>query len=186
MLGMGENRIEGLTFCITGKTRNDRALYWAFITECGGRWVKRVSGAVNVLVCGDDAGPKKLEEAEKLGIEMCTEEVLENAIREALDYPEGSLLAKGWRLPIRKEVKKGVIAGRRFCITGDTKRWRCVLEREIEKRGGKCLTTVTRLLDVLVAGTEPGPCKMKQAQEQGAEIWTEEQLEKELEEAEII
>lgn len=172
---MGENVIQGRKFCISGETRNDRALYWALIVECGGTWVKTVSGALDVLVVGDKPGPSKIKKAESLGIDVWSEDDLEAAIRAAMDYPGGSLMAKGWRLPVKREPQ-GAFAGMRFCITGVTSNSRALLQEAIEARGGKCVAAVSRSLHVLVVGSEPGESKMERAAEYGTEQWTEEQL----------
>lgn len=185
---MGENAIIGKSFCLTGIPKSDRALLWAFIVDCGGRWITGVTGTLDVLVVGPTAGPSKLKKATALGIEMWTPEQLETAIRTALDYPQGSLMARGWRLPIKQTKESvrstvGVWAGRVFCITGITKNARADLAQAIESFGGTCVTSVSKRLSALIAGDEPGPTKMANAAAWGLEVWSEERLLEELDKA---
>lgn len=66
-------KLEGLSFCITGKLSKTRDEYVAIIEENGGKWASGVSKSLSFLICGEDSG-SKLDKANKLGIKILTED----------------------------------------------------------------------------------------------------------------
>ncbi len=182
--------------CITGKTKLDRHMLWALIVECGGRWVTKVSSHVDLLVCGDEPGPRKLMEAEILHTPRCTEDELETVIRRDLDYPagKGTLFAMAWRLPHENKVtpeqrsvrsgkrtpavvpaESGPLKGKTFVLTGALSRPRPEFEKLIAAAGGKATGSVTKNTDYLVAG-EGGGSKRDKAAKLGIPIIGEAEL----------
>ena len=67
--------LDGRTFCITGSHSKPRKEIALAIKNAGGKVVSSVSGNLDVLVAGENAG-SKLAKAESLEIEIWTEEVL--------------------------------------------------------------------------------------------------------------
>ncbi|XP_058119113.1 replication factor C subunit 1 [Anopheles ziemanni] len=77
------NCLVGLQFVITGVLESmERDECAQVIKDLGGKVVGAVSKKVTHMVIGDDAGPKKIAQAEDLGITTLTEDGLLNLIRE--------------------------------------------------------------------------------------------------------
>ena len=70
------------------------------------------------------------------------------------------------------------VAGKTFVLTGTLSLPREQVKREIERLGGKVLSSVSGKTDFLVSGTDPGTAKLKKARELGTDIIDEEQLKK--------
>lgn len=68
------------------------------------------------------------------------------------------------------------IAGKTFVLTGTLSVPREQIKSEIERLGGKALSSVSGKTDFLVSGANPGTAKLKKARELGTDIITEEQL----------
>ncbi|RLU25150.1 hypothetical protein DMN91_003242 [Ooceraea biroi] len=81
------NCLAGVTFLITGVFDSlERNEADELIQKYGGRTVNAVSGKVNYIIVGDEAGPAKLAKASSLGIEQISEDDLLEMIR---TRPEG-------------------------------------------------------------------------------------------------
>jgi NAD-dependent DNA ligase len=168
--------IDGKCFCLTGIPKSERALCWALIVKAGGRWVNALSGAVDYMVVGETPGPSKLKKAEAWGLPVVSQAELEAALRAELGI-EGSLMAVAWKLPIKEDKKQAaarrraenaeriLFEGRSFCITGETAAERMDYWQALEDVGAEVRTTVSKTLDDLVAGVEPGPTKMSLAKQ---------------------
>lgn len=78
---LGAGVLSGKKFVITGtfeqKTRNELK---QLVKDKGGKLVSALSGSVDYLLAGDKAGPSKLKKAEKLGVELMSEEEFLNLI----------------------------------------------------------------------------------------------------------
>ncbi len=68
------------------------------------------------------------------------------------------------------------ITGKTFVLTGTLSVSRDQAKNEIEKLGGKVVTSVSSKTDLLVCGTDPGTSKLKKAEELGIDVMTEEQF----------
>lgn len=69
-----------------------------------------------------------------------------------------------------------VFEGKVFVITGTLEQWeRKVLTEELENRGSKVASAVSKNTDVLIAGEKAGS-KLKKATSLGVEVWDEQQL----------
>lgn len=69
------NSLEGKTFVISGTFQNyGRDDLKVKIEANGGKVLSGVSGKLNFLIAGSEAGPSKLQKAEKLGVQVITEE----------------------------------------------------------------------------------------------------------------
>ncbi len=68
------------------------------------------------------------------------------------------------------------VPGKSFCITGVTKLGRDIFYALIVQAGGRWVKSVSRSLDYLVVGEEPGPSKMEKAASWGLVCISEEEL----------
>lgn len=75
------------------------------------------------------------------------------------------------------------IEGKTFCITGETEEYRDIYWALIVAAGGRWVRAVSRVVDYLVVGDEPGPTKMRLAAEYGVRCISEEELDAGLREA---
>ena len=72
---MEGNMLEGKTFVISGTFQQfGRDELKTKIEANGGKVLSGVSGKLNFLIAGDEAGPSKLQKAEKLGVKIISEE----------------------------------------------------------------------------------------------------------------
>ena len=72
---MEGNTLEGKTFVISGTFQQfGRDELKTKIEANGGKVLSGVSGKLNFLIAGDEAGPSKLQKAEKLGVKIISEE----------------------------------------------------------------------------------------------------------------
>ncbi|XP_011182495.1 replication factor C subunit 1 [Zeugodacus cucurbitae] len=77
------NCLAGLTFLVTGVLESlERDEAASIIKELGGKMVTTVGKRLNYLVVGEEAGPKKLVQAEEFGINVISEDGLFDLIRE--------------------------------------------------------------------------------------------------------
>ncbi len=68
-------KLEGLSIVISGVfTHHSRDEYKEIIEQNGGKNVGSISGKTSFILAGENMGPSKLQKAEKLGIEILTEE----------------------------------------------------------------------------------------------------------------
>lgn len=176
--------LSGKCVCITGETKLDRHMLWALIAACGGRWVTSVSSLVDVLVCGETPGPRKLMMAELHQTPICNEEELESVIRRDLDYPteKGTLFALAWRLPYQNKEKgtnpvprssapraprvpegDGPLRGMNIVLTGTLSRPRKEIEQMISRAGGLPMGAISGTTSYLVAGEGGGSKREKAA-----------------------
>ncbi len=73
------NKLEGLTFVITGSLSKSRGHYEDLIKENGGKVSSSVSKKTSYLLCGADPG-SKLDKAEELGVKVLDEEGLDGLL----------------------------------------------------------------------------------------------------------
>ena len=73
----------------------------------------------------------------------------------------------------------GVLEGRSFCLTGTLTMPRKQAQEAIKAAGGRVVGSVSKTLDVLVAGASAGS-KLTKAESLGIEVWDEARLEQEL------
>jgi DNA ligase (NAD+) len=83
-LAQTSEKLKGLTFVISGKfsgiSRDDLK---KLIEQNGGKNAGSVSGKTNYLVAGEEMGPEKLKKAEKLGVQIITEEAFMKMVSES-------------------------------------------------------------------------------------------------------
>ncbi|CAD6991829.1 unnamed protein product [Ceratitis capitata] len=86
------NCLAGLTFLITGVLESlERDEAASIIKELGGKMMTTVGKRLNYLIVGEEAGPKKLVQAEEFGVHVLSEDGLLDLIREK----SGDLPKKG-------------------------------------------------------------------------------------------
>lgn len=71
---VSDNKLEGKSFVVSGVFSRSRDELKSLIEEFGGKNVSALSGKTNYLLAGEKMGPAKKVKAEKLGIQMITEE----------------------------------------------------------------------------------------------------------------
>jgi len=106
------------------------------------------------------------------------------SLKEALEQPE-------WMDTLLELEQLGIISynnepigeqplnGQTFLITGTLSKPRLTVERDIEQKGGKLVSTVSKQLTYLVVGDKPGS-KLQKATQLGTQLLTEEELYKKL------
>ena len=73
-------KFEGMTFCITGTLSQPRKVIQLMVKGAGGKVVGSISGKLDVLVAGENAG-SKLAKAEGLGVTIWDENALNQALQ---------------------------------------------------------------------------------------------------------
>jgi DNA ligase (NAD+) len=69
------NILEGKSIVISGVfTHHSRDEYKALIEQHGGKNVGSISGKTSFILAGDNMGPSKLQKAEKLGVQIVSED----------------------------------------------------------------------------------------------------------------
>ncbi|MBR5102233.1 MAG: NAD-dependent DNA ligase LigA, partial [Muribaculaceae bacterium] len=69
------NKLEGKKIVISGVfAQHSREEYKAMIEQNGGKNVSSISSATSFILAGENMGPSKLVKAQKLGIEIITEQ----------------------------------------------------------------------------------------------------------------
>jgi len=69
---MSSKKLDGKSFCITGKLSKPRNDFKSIIEDNGGKSASGVSSKLNYLLCGEDCGSKK-NKAEVLGVKILSE-----------------------------------------------------------------------------------------------------------------
>ena len=77
---------EGMTFCVTGTLSQPRKAVQLMVKGAGGKVVGSISGKLDVLIAGENAG-SKLAKAEGLGVTIWDEKALNQALQ---GYPQAT------------------------------------------------------------------------------------------------
>ena len=80
-------KFEGMTFCITGTLSQPRKVIQLMVKGAGGKVVGSISGKLDVLIAGENAG-SKLAKAEGLGVTIWDENALNQALQGSTPSPE--------------------------------------------------------------------------------------------------
>ena len=120
------------------------------------------------------AAPEELSAVHEVGPEVA------RSIREYFDSVEGNLvvdhLLKGKTVEIRPEpATEGIFAGKTFLFTGSLGLPRAKAKEIVRKGGGTVATAISRRVDYLVAGENPGS-KLAKAKEMGIRVISEEEF----------
>ena len=80
-------KFEGMTFCITGTLSQPRKAIQLMVKGAGGKVVGSISGKLDVLIAGENAG-SKLAKAEGLGVTIWDENALNQALQGSTNSTE--------------------------------------------------------------------------------------------------
>ena len=80
-------KLEGMTFCITGTLSQPRKAIQLMVKGAGGKVVGSISGKLDVLIAGENAG-SKLAKAEGLGVTIWDENALNQALHGSTNSTE--------------------------------------------------------------------------------------------------
>ena len=80
-------KFEGMTFCITGTLSQPRKAIQLMVKAAGGKVVGSISGKLDVLIAGENAG-SKLAKAASLGVTIWDENALNQALQESTTSTE--------------------------------------------------------------------------------------------------
>ena len=108
--------------------------------------------------------------------------VVAQSFRDGLDSRRSTVEALLQCINVTDEAKPpsgGVLEGRSFCLTGTLTSPRKAVQDAIKAAGGRVVGSVSKALDVLVAGASAGS-KLAKAEALGVEVWDEARLEREL------
>jgi DNA ligase (NAD+) len=108
--------------------------------------------------------------------------VVAQAFRDGLQSRRSTVEALLQCLKVTDEAQPpsgGVLEGRSFCLTGTLTSPRKAVQDAIKAAGGRVVGSVSKALDVLVAGASAGS-KLAKAEALGVEVWDEARLEREL------
>jgi len=140
-----------------------------------------VSKNTDIVVCGDKSG-SKLAEAEALGVEVWDESDLLKAFSKGGGKTKATSTKKA---PPAKKAKvakkksggkKGVFAGKKFCITGTLGLMtRKVAQAKIMKAGGEVVAKPSKNVDYMIVGDDAGG-KEDTAIVLDLECWDEEEF----------
>ena len=118
--------------------------------------------------------------------DLCTMDgvgvVVAQAFRDGLNSRRSTVEALLECLTVTDEARPpsgGVLEGRSFCLTGTLTSPRKAVQDAIKAAGGRVVGSVSKSLDVLVAGASAGS-KLTKAEALGVEVWDEARLEQEL------
>ena len=78
-------KFEGMTFCITGTLSQPRKAIQLMVKGAGGKVVGSISGKLDVLIAGENAG-SKLAKAEGLGVTIWDENALNQALQGSTQF----------------------------------------------------------------------------------------------------
>ena len=80
IINTSTGKFEGMTFCITGTLSQPRKAIQLMVKGAGGKVVGSISGKLDVLIAGENAG-SKLAKAEGLGVAIWDENALNQALQ---------------------------------------------------------------------------------------------------------
>ena len=87
IINTSTGKFEGMTFCITGTLSQPRKVIQLMVKGAGGKVVGSISGKLDVLIAGENAG-SKLAKAEGLGVTIWDENALNQALQGSTNSTE--------------------------------------------------------------------------------------------------
>ena len=87
IIATSTGKFEGMTFCITGTLSQPRKAIQLMVKGAGGKVVGSISGKLDVLIAGENAG-SKLAKAAGLGVTIWDENALNQALQESTTSTE--------------------------------------------------------------------------------------------------
>lgn len=104
-------------------------------------------------------------------------DVMSDGLNNYLDnnLDDVAMLTKEMNFIVEEKITDNFLANLKFCITGSFSRPREELKKQLEDRGAKFVSSVSKNLDVLFAGEKAGS-KLTKAQQLGVRVANEEEL----------
>jgi NAD-dependent DNA ligase len=153
------------------------------LKELGAKVGSSVSKNTNLLIVGEKAGTK-LDKARALGVKTITEDEFEAMVSERLATtpPPPATVAPLSALPTPAPIAQalgsaGPLAGYTICVTGELSRLRKEIEAEIVAHGGQVASSVTKAVNLILAGEAAGT-KLAKAQSMGIRVIDEAEYQK--------
>lgn len=176
---MGEKSAENLLKSIEESKKRgfDRKIFALGIKYVGTTTAKEIARAFNSLETLKNAEKGELEAVEGIG-EKVAEAVIdffknEHNLKVLKKLEDAGIEFKAEKT---EEIVESDITGKTFVLTGELEKLtRNDAKAEIEKRGGKVTSSVSKNTDFVVVGENPGS-KFRKAQELGIEILYEERF----------
>ncbi|MEX2394943.1 MAG: NAD-dependent DNA ligase LigA [Actinomycetota bacterium] len=172
--GFKDRSITNLLDAIEGAKQRpiDRLLYGLGVLHLGATGARALADAYGSLDAIAAAPTDEIAAVEGIG------PVIAASVREYFDRPQTKdlierLRAAGVRLAEERKKATGPLVGKTFVITGTLERWsRENAKEQIEQRGGKVTSSVSKKTDYLVAGEAPGS-KLDKANTLGVQVLDE-------------
>ncbi len=170
--------LTGLTIVVTGAlVKYKRHEIAARIAELGGKAGDSVSKNTDYVVVGADAG-SKADKAKKLGIKMLSEEELEAlVVKLSAAAPPAPAVATKPTAPAAP-AGPALLAGKTVVVTGTLVKYkRKEIEALVVQFGGKTSSSVTKAVNLVVAGDDAGS-KLDEARQRNVPVIGEGEFEK--------
>jgi DNA ligase (NAD+) len=172
--GFKDKSITNLVDAIEGAKQRpiDRLLYGLGILHLGSTGARALADAFGSVDAIAAAAEEDIAAIDGIG------PVIASSVREYFDRKQTKDLIEklrrgGVRLAEKRKKIMGPLVGKTFVITGTLERWsREEAKQEIETRGGKVTSSVSKKTDYLIAGEAPGS-KLDKARELDVEVLDE-------------
>jgi DNA ligase (NAD+) len=169
----------GQTVVVTGTlVKYDRLGIESKLKELGAKVGSSVSKNTNLLIVGEKAG-SKLDKARALGVKTITEAEFEAMVAQGLAAAPAAEVApqvEAAAVAAPAAVGTGPLAGYTVCVTGELSRLRKEIEAEIVALGGQVSSSVTKAVNLVLAGEAAGS-KLAKAQSMGVRVISESEYE---------
>lgn len=144
------------------------------IGETTAKSIARRFGSIDALAA---AGREELLEVDDIG-EVIADSITAFFGNERNKVEIARLKAAGLRFTIdeKQQEKTDRLAGKTIVISGNFSVSRDDIKAVIEKNGGKCSSSVSKKTSFLLAGSKPGPEKLKKAEQFGIAVIGEEEF----------
>lgn len=171
--GFKEKKVENLLSSIEKSKRVDlgRFIFALGIPQIGKKTAMQIADRFQSLEKIMNIGVEELTALEDFGQIMA-----DNVVNFFKDEEQKRIIAKLIELgvtPTSNEIKEGVFSGKIVVLTGSLKTYKRSQAAElIAERGGKTSDSVSKKVNLVIAGEEAGS-KLDKAKELGIEIWDE-------------
>ncbi|WP_147803147.1 NAD-dependent DNA ligase LigA [Alkalicoccus halolimnae] len=177
---MGEKSVDNLLKAIEATKSNslEKLLFGLGIRFVGSKAAKTLAQHFETMEALERADIEDLTAVDEIGEKMADAVVTYFSHEEVIRLLEelkvlGINMTYTGPKAVSPENSDSLFAGRTMVLTGSMGEMsRAEAKKEIEKRGGKVTSSVTKNTDILVAGEKAGS-KLKKAEELGIEVWDE-------------
>jgi DNA ligase (NAD+) len=175
--GIAEKSSRNIVNAIASSTDRDlgRVIYGLGIRHVGYTTAQILAEAVGSMDRLQSASPEELSRIEGIG------QVVAGSIRDFLDDPKNrrlldKLRKAGIRMEAQRKAVGGPLGGKVFVFTGELESLqRSAAQALVESHGGRSVDSVTKAVDYVVVGKDPGS-KYDKAKAMGKTILTEKQF----------